>query len=1216
VVHAAGVVDDSLLHTMTPDQLAAMWSAKATAARNLHELLAGRDAARIPLLTELTGTDGTPAAGDPDEAALRREVLALAPAARHAAVLEAVRTEAAAVLGHASIEPVQPDAPFSSLGFDSLLALDLRGRLVARTGLALPATLAFDHPTADALADHLLDEMGGGTTGPAEDPSRAVVTAHRADDEPLAVVSMSCRFPGGLDTPEDLWRLLTDGADAMTPFPEDRGWDTASLYHPDPDHPGTSYTREGGFLHGVGEFDPELFGINPREALAMDPQQRLLMECAWEVFERAGIDPKSVRGSQTGVFAGTNGQDYPAVLHGTDENVAGYLATGSAASVFSGRVAYAFGLEGPAVTVDTACSASLVALHLACQALRAGECDAALVGGATVMSTPSVFVEFSRQRALSADGRCKAFSDDADGTGWGEGVAAVLVERLSDARRAGHPVLAVVRGSAVNQDGATNGLTAPSGAAQQRVIRKALAAAGLRPGDVDAVEAHGTGTRLGDPIEAQALLATYGRDRDADRPLWLGSVKSNIGHTQAAAGLAGVIKTVLALRHATLPATLHVSEPSSHVDWDDGSVRLLTAQQPWPEADRPRRAGVSAFGVSGTNAHVILEQAPEPEPAEERAGAVLPAVPWTVSGTSTAALAGQADRLLSAVTAPAHPAAPADVAWSLATGRADLEHRAAVVGADHDELAAGLAALAAGREAPGVVTGTAGAPGRTVFVFPGQGAQWIGMATELADASPVFAARLAECEAAIGEFTDWSLGEVLRGAPGAPAFDRVDVVQPALFAVMVSLAALWRSCGVTPHAVIGHSQGEIAAACVAGALSLRDAARVVCLRSQALTELAGQGGMASLMLAEEPARDLLAGYDGRLSVAAVNGPGSVVVSGDADALQELQRECEQREVRIRRIPVDYASHSAPVDRIREQLHAALRPVTALRPETPMLSTVTGAWIEDGEVDADYWFRNLRQPVLLHPAVCSLSEQGHRTFLEMSPHPVLTVPVQETLDSLSVTAGRVFVGGSLRRDDGGLRRFTTSLAEAYVSGVGVDWTSVLDDAPARRVDLPTYAFQRRTFWPGAASEPAPAHTDPAGGTFWDDVESEDTERLAGTLGLEPDALTEVLPALARWRRARREAASLDSWRYRVAWRPLADRGTAQTGGTWLLLRPVCAASAWHDAVARALDVPGTDLVTVDVDVPAATRESLTELRRGHAPEPGAVHGLLSLLGSGD
>ncbi|XBP96091.1 type I polyketide synthase [Micromonospora sp. CCTCC AA 2012012] len=1150
-----------------------------------------------PLLAELTDPADRTAPADED-AALRREVLALHPGTRHTAVLEAVRTQIADVLGHASIAPVEPEAPLSTLGFTSLLALDLRGRLNTLTGLALPATLVFDHPTADALARHLLAEITGTRSTEA-----VAATGGDSTDDPIVVVSMSCRFAGGVDTPEELWRLLSDGADAMSAFPTDRGWDTASLYHPDPDHEGTSYAREGGFLPGVGGFDADLFGINPREALAMDPQQRLLLECSWEAFERAGIDPRAVRGSRIGVFAGTNGQDYPAALHHSAENLAGYVATGSAASVFSGRLAYAFGLEGPALTVDTACSASLVALHLASQALRAGECSAALVAGATVMTTPGVFVEFSRQRALSPDGRCKAFSDDADGTGWGEGAAVVLLERLSEARRHGHPVLAVLRGSAVNSDGASNGLTAPNGAAQQRVIRQALANAGLVTGDVDAVEAHGTGTSLGDPIEAHALLATYGQDRPADRPLWLGSVKSNIGHTQAAAGLAGVLKMVLALRHGTLPATLHVSAPSRHVDWGDGGVRLLTEARSWPAGERPRRAGVSAFGVSGTNAHAILEQAPDPDgsTAPEPDRVALPVVPWLLAGRTEAALTDQADRLLPAVTGPDAPAVR-DVAWTLAVSRAALEHRAVVVGGTRDELAAGLAALAAGRDAPHVVTGTAGAPGRTVFVFPGQGAQWIGMATELAAAAPVFADRLAECERALAEFVDWTLTDVLRGAPDAPGLDRVDVVQPALWAVMVSLAALWQHHGVRPHAVIGHSQGEIAAACVAGALTLRDAARIVALRSQALTALAGHGGMVSLALPADAAGDLLADLDGRATVAAVNGPASVVVSGDPATLDEVLRRAEDRQIRTRRIPVDYASHGPHVDRIRDELHTLLAPTAPRPPQVPMLSTVTGDWVGADELDGDYWFRNLRQPVLLDPAVRTLAAAGHRTYVELSPHPVLTVPLRDTLDDLAVTAGRVYVGGSLRRDDGGPRRFVTSLAEAYVSGVDVDWTTVVD---GDLVALPTYPFQRRMFWPRPATvDPAARTGDAVDDAFWAEVDQRDVDGLATTLGVDPTALAGVLPALADWRRSRHEAAALDSWRYRITWRTLAERPGHPTG-TWLVLAPEGVDAPWCAAVTDALP----DARTVAVDAGTLTREALAALLDD---QPGPVHGVLSLL----
>ncbi|MEV8444038.1 type I polyketide synthase, partial [Actinosynnema sp. NPDC051121] len=862
--------------------------------------------------------------------------------------------------------------------------------------------------------------------------------------EPVAIVAMACRFPGGVSSPEDLWELLSSGGDAVSAFPTDRGWDLGALYDPDPDHPGTSYARSGAFLDDVAGFDADLFGINPREALAMDPQHRLLLETSWEVFERAGLDAEALRGSRTGVYVGTNVNDYPEVLRGTPEDLGGYIATGNAASVVSGRLAYTFGLEGPAVSVDTACSASLVALHLAVQALRSGECDLALAGGVTVMSSPAAFVEFSRQRGLAADGRCKPFAAGADGTGWGEGVGLLLVERLSDAVRNGHRVLAVVRGSAVNQDGASNGLTAPNGPAQQRVIRAALANARLSPADVDVVEAHGTGTTLGDPIEAQALIATYGQDRE--RPLLLGAVKSNIGHTQAAAGVAGVIKAVLAMRHGVLPKTLHAHEPSPRVEWSAGAVELVTDTTPWPESGRERRAGVSSFGMSGTNAHVILEQAPEvaDEPGSDEAG---PALPWFLSAATPEALRARAADLLAA-----DGGSPVAVARSLATTRTALRSRAVVVGRDGNALRDALAALAAGVDHPAVATGTAGDTGRVVFVFPGQGSQWVGMALELAEQSPVFAARLDECAAALEPFCDWSLHAALRGGV---SLDRVDVVQPVLFAVMVSLAALWRSWGVEPAAVVGHSQGEIAAACVAGALSLEDAARVVALRSQVLRRLAGRGGMVSVAASEADVRARIASFGERISVAAVNGPSAVVVSGEPDALDELVAACDADGVRAKRIAVDYASHSAQVEELRDELAEVLAPITPRTGAIALYSTLTGR-VEDGSaLDADYWFRNLRSTVGFAGAVESLVADEFDVFVECSPHPILTMAVQEQAED-------VIAVGSLRRDDGGLDRMLLSLGEAVVRGVTPRWTDVI---PAgRRVDLPTYPFQRRRFWP--------------------------------------------------------------------------------------------------------------------------------------------------------
>ncbi|WP_349345336.1 type I polyketide synthase [Streptomyces rapamycinicus] len=896
--------------------------------------------------------------------------------------------------------------------------------------------------------------------------------------EPIAIVAMSCRFPGGVSSPEELWRMVADGADGLSPFPKDRGWHE-ELYDPDPDSQGTSYVNEGGFLRDAALFDPVFFGISPREALAMDPQQRLLLEASWEVLERAGIDPLSVKGTIGGVFMGAGFQGYGAAGPLEAEEVEGHLMTGQAPAVTSGRISYVLGLEGPAVTLDTACSSSLVTLHMAAQALRQGECDFALAGGITVMAGPGTFTEFSRQRGLASDGRCKPFAAAADGTNWAEGVGVLLVERLSDARRHGHPVLAVVRGSAVNQDGASNGLTAPNGPSQRRVIRQALDNAGLTPGDVDVVEAHGTGTSLGDPIEAEALIASYGQDRPEDRPLWLGSIKSNLGHAQAAAGVAGVIKMVMAMRQGILPQTLHVDEPTPHVDWSAGAVRLLTEARPWPETGRPRRAGISSFGISGTNAHTIIEQAPEAEeqePAAPRPGAGAEAprpvasavVPWLVSGKGEAALRAQAERLHARLTAPDSAqdgdpavASVADVGYSLAVSRSAFEHRAAVIGEDRESLLRGLRALAQGEITPGVVRGQAVKGRRTAFVFPGQGAQWVGMAVGLLESSPVFAEAIGECETALSAYVDWSLADVLRGAEGAPGFDRVDVVQPVLFAVMVSLAKLWRSVGVEPDAVMGHSQGEIAAACVAGALSLEDAAKVVALRSQAIAAgLAGRGGMVSVGLPVDQVKDRIAAWEGGISVAAVNGPGSVVVSGDPKALDEMVAQLEGEEVRVRRVPVDYASHSAHVETIREDLLKVLADIAPRSSEVPFYSTVSGEVVDTAGLDAEYWYRNLRQTVELEATTRTLFDAGHTVIVEVSPHPVLTLPVQQTAEAASA---RAVVVGTLRRDEGGMERFLTSVAELHVSGVSADWRKVFEGHGARRVELPTYAFQRQRYW---------------------------------------------------------------------------------------------------------------------------------------------------------
>jgi acyl transferase domain-containing protein/acyl carrier protein len=928
--------------------------------------------------------------------------------------------------------------------------------------------------------------------------------------EPVAIVGMSCRLPGGASSPELLWELVAESRDAISEFPADRGWDLERLYDPDPEHAGTTYVREAGFVYDAAQFDADFFAISPREARTMDPQQRLLLEASWNAIESASIDPVSLRGSQTGVFAGAAYDGYGIGAHGLALGGDDGSATGVLGSVVSGRVSYALGLEGPAITVDTACSSSLVALHLACGSLRAGECSLALAGGVCVIATPTLFVEFARQRGLARDARCKSFADAADGANWAEGVGMLALERLADARRLGHRVLAVVRGSAINQDGASNGLSAPNGPSQQRVIRRALANAGLAANEVDAVEAHGTGTMLGDPIEAQALLATYGQDRPADRPLWLGSIKSNIGHAQAAAGVAGVIKMVMALRRETLPRTLHVDQPSRRVDWSSGAVSLLTESVPWSKGDGPRRAGVSSFGVSGTNAHVILEEAATegangdaPADAEDaRDGAPVgkdgapagegasprgvarelfasAALPFVLSARSATGLQEQAGRL-SAFVDGERDLRLRDIGLSLAR-RSQFEHRGMLVGEERRELLASLGALASGTPAAGVLSGAVGpdGPGGIVFVFPGQGAQWTGMALELLERSPVFAERLRECGEALDPLLDWSLEDVLRGVEGAPPLERIEVVQPALFAVMVALARLWEACGVRPDAVVGHSQGEVAAAHVAGGLSLEDAARIVALRSQMLRALVGHGGVLSIALDVAEVRRRLERWDGRVAIAGVNGPRAVAVAGDREALAELLAECAAEDVRAREIPATVASHSPYVEVFQADLLEALAGIAPRAGEIPFYSTVSGGLLDTAGLDGSYWYRNLREPVQFEGVTRLLLEEGSRTFIEMSPHPVLTMAVHETAEGALADAsvdtareslsahhdGLRTVGalGSLRRGEGGPRRFLTSLGEAWVHGVDVDWAAAFSGTGASVVQLPTYAFQRQSYW---------------------------------------------------------------------------------------------------------------------------------------------------------
>ncbi|PRQ09060.1 type I polyketide synthase [Enhygromyxa salina] len=1267
VIHSAGILDDGVVKSLTPERVARVFGPKVLAATHLHELTAGLELAAFVLFTSISGLTGNPGQGsyaaantyldalaahrrdhglpglslawgpweqvgmaaqlsEADRARLLRaglvplqpaEGLALfdaaiaiaghsadtpsltptrfdtasltrrrdsiapilrslvrapvrraskgpassglaaelaqLPSSEHTrALIDLVRAEAGAILGLGTDLAIA--RPLQEMGLDSLMAVELRNRLQERSGLRLSATLLFDYPTVEALAGLLLRELV--TSSATVEPAAISKPTRREDGaDPIVVVAMACHYPGGITTPEQLWDLILAGEDVISEFPTNRGWDVDGLFDRDPDHPGTSVSREGGFVHDAAEFDAGFFGISPREATSIDPQQRLLLETSWEAIERAGIPAETLRGTATGVFVGIMYSDYGSRMYAAPESLEGYVAIGSAPSVASGRIAYTLGLEGPALTVDTACSSSLVAMHLAAQALQNHECDLALAGGATVMATPTVFIEFSRQHGLATDGRCKSYSDGADGVGWGEGAGMLVLERMSDAKANGHPILAILRGSAVNQDGRSQGLTAPNGPSQQRVIRSALANAGLSPADIDLAEGHGTGTRLGDPIEVGALQAVYGVARE--QPLWLGSVKSNIGHTQAAAGVAAVIKVILAMQHQTLPRSVHAEQPSSHIEWSE-RVQLLTDSRPWPAEVHPRRAAVSSFGISGTNAHVILEQV-ETQPAPSSIALDL-AVPLLLSAHSEAALVSQAHRVRELVAAGTESIS--NIAYSLACLRTHLDHRVVVAAADPQAQLDGLDAIG-GRGHPQVLVAEARKAARLALLFTGQGAQRRRMGSELYESQPVFRDAFDQLCANFDRLLDAPLAEVVFAEESDPRLDQTAFTQPALFALEVALFRLIESWGVAPDVLVGHSIGELAAAHVAGVFSLEDGCKLVAARGRLMQALPEGGAMYSLQASEDEVLAVLDQHPG-VDIAGLNGPISTVVSGDeapalalADHFQNLGR-------KVQRLSVSHAFHSHRLDPMLEAF-AEVAASIAYRPaKLPIISNLTGALVEPAELgSADYWVRHARSTVRFLDSVRTLEQQGVNVCLELGPHGVLSAMAAGCLSDAA--DGAMALVPALRRDQPEGETLALALGGLHCHGVVINWAAYFQPFSPHRVDLPTYAFQRQPYWLDSPQASRSSESADSAAEIWSAVDRSEIDDLTRVLDLtEPeqrDALAKLLPSLTSWRRKQHYAAARP--------RPLLDElelpGSEASSGGLAHLRDLSATERFRSLV---------------------------------------------------